>query len=66
MDVENPLFKAPRAPFEEKGSVFLDAFKLPPVDHPAGGEGSSDAHPLVLEGIERDEFRALLRIMSPP
>ena len=63
--VETTLFKVPRAPFEEKDSAFSDAFKLPPVDHPAGAEGSSDDHPLLLEGIKSVEFKSLLRVMSP-
>ena len=29
-------------------------------------EGTSDEHPLVLEGIETDDFRILLRAMFRP
>ena len=57
--VEDVLFKVPRLPFEHD-SAFSDAFKLPPIDHPDGHEGSSDEHPLILEGIKEAEFRALL------
>ena len=40
-------------------------FALPTADGVVT-EGSSDDHPLELESIETDEFRALLHVMFQP
>ncbi len=41
-------------------------FTLPTGAGAGAAEGSSDDHPLVLETIDVDEFRALLRVMFRP
>ncbi|OBZ75084.1 hypothetical protein A0H81_05026 [Grifola frondosa] len=61
--VENVLFKVPRNVFEES-EIFRTMFSLPVPD---GGvaDGSSDEHPLHLEGIACDDFRPFLRVLVP-
>ncbi|KAI0328051.1 hypothetical protein GY45DRAFT_1255838 [Cubamyces sp. BRFM 1775] len=63
--VEGVLFKVSRRPFEEDSEAFSTAFALPPLDYPDGIEGSSDANPIELGGIDADEFRSLLRVLFP-
>ncbi len=58
------LFKVPRRRFEQESEIFRDMFALPTSD--GNVEGSSDEHPLLLEGIAEDEFRTLLRVMFRP
>ncbi|CDO70494.1 hypothetical protein BN946_scf184569.g37 [Trametes cinnabarina] len=59
--VEDSLFKVPKRPFVEGAQVFKDMFSLPGYAETADGE--SDDKPLKLEGITKDGFRALLRVM---
>ncbi|TFK89040.1 hypothetical protein K466DRAFT_546042 [Polyporus arcularius HHB13444] len=58
------LFKVPRRRFEQESENFRDMFALPTSD--GNVEGSSDEHPLLLEGIAEEEFRTLLRVMFRP
>jgi hypothetical protein len=61
--VENVLFRVNKAIFDQS-EVFCDMFRLPaPGD--AMTEGSDDDHPLILHGYLAEEFRQLLRIISP-
>ena len=67
IQVGNTLFKVPRRKFEDGSETFKDMFALPvKADGDGIAEGTSDEHPLVLEGIETDEFRSLLRAMFRP
>jgi hypothetical protein len=62
--VESKLFRLPRRAFENNSEIFKDLRKLPSSpDQPE--DGSSDEHPLRLEGIESHEFTQLLRVMFP-
>ena len=54
-------FRVPVEAFERRSEVFRDMFALP-VESP---EGRSDDTPIVLEGIEVEDFRALLRFLYP-
>ncbi|KAI0720712.1 hypothetical protein C8T65DRAFT_735661 [Cerioporus squamosus] len=62
--VEKRLFKVPRRKFEQESEIFRDMFALPASS--SDTEGSSDEHPLLLEGIAESEFRTLLRAMFEP
>jgi len=62
--VENSLFKVPRAPFECNSEVFADMFYLPILEGMAP-DGSSDEQPLRLDGIEKKDFRLLLKVLFP-
>jgi len=64
MQVEDTLYRVPRHPFEQESEVFRDMFGLPIVKG-AIPDGLSDEQPLHLEGIMKEDFRQLLRIMFP-
>ncbi|KAK7679650.1 hypothetical protein QCA50_017362 [Cerrena zonata] len=64
--VEDTLFKISRRPFEEMSEVFCDMLSLPIVGMNASPEGQTDDHPIVLQGVKADDFRALLTLMFPP
>jgi hypothetical protein len=54
----------PRYPFVRTSEVFRDMFSLPVPDIPSV-EGSSDENPLFLEGVDKADFRCLLKVMFP-
>lgn len=54
-------FKVPVEAFETRSEVFRDMFTLPIEP----SEGASDDSPIVLEGVEVDDFKALLRFLYP-
>jgi hypothetical protein len=58
------LFKLPRAPFERNSEVFQEMFGLP-VPANTVTDGSGDENPLRLDGVKKDDFRQLLRVMFP-
>ncbi|OSD01463.1 hypothetical protein PYCCODRAFT_1468633 [Trametes coccinea BRFM310] len=62
--VENCLFKVPKRPFLENSTVFEDMFSLPANE--ASAEGDTDDKPIRLEGIQKEEFRSLMRAMFEP
>ncbi|KAH7890554.1 hypothetical protein F5I97DRAFT_1940329 [Phlebopus sp. FC_14] len=62
--VEDCLFRVPRGPFETESTVFRDMFLLPTGDQDVL-EGSSDANPIQLEGIKKDDFEQLLKVLYP-
>lgn len=62
--VEGERFTVPRYYFEEESSVFRDMFRLP-VAPGATPDGATDEQPLQLSGVNRDDFRQLLRVMFP-
>lgn len=64
--VEGTLFKVPRRGFESGSGVFATMFSLPSVlGHGEKKEGQSDETPIILEGIQEDDFRSLLHLMYP-
>jgi hypothetical protein len=62
MQVENTLFRVPRHHFEQESEVFRDMFQLP-IAEDATPDGCSDEQPLRLDGILKQDFRQLLRVM---
>jgi len=62
--VQDRLFKVPRCYLEQESEVFGNMFQLP-VSEDAIADGTSDSHPLHLDGVNKDEFRQLLRVMHP-
>ena len=63
--VEDTLFKVPQAPFVRESEVFRDMFDLP-VPEDAESDGTSEAHPLRLDGIQLNTFRPFLKAMYAP
>ncbi|KDQ50885.1 hypothetical protein JAAARDRAFT_199588 [Jaapia argillacea MUCL 33604] len=62
--VEGQRFQIPRRYFENDSEIFRGMFSVPvPEGSPA--DGSSIDHPLRLEGVRKDDFRQLLRVMYP-
>ncbi|KLO09623.1 hypothetical protein SCHPADRAFT_943488 [Schizopora paradoxa] len=59
--VQNVHFRVPVDAFEARSEVFRDMFALPNES----AEGRSDDIPIVLEGIDVDDFKALLRFLYP-
>ncbi|OCH84254.1 hypothetical protein OBBRIDRAFT_799251 [Obba rivulosa] len=62
--VEGVLFKVHRRNFENDSEIFQTMFSLP-VAEGSIPDGSSDEHPLILQGISKDDFVQLLRVMFP-
>jgi len=60
--VEDSLFRVPRILFELNSEVFRDMFELP-VPEGTTPDGSSDEQPLRFDGIEKKDFRQLLRVL---
>jgi len=61
--VENRIFRVPRDLLELYSDVFKDMFSLPKSDNePPDGERNNK--PLVLEGIQKDDFRTFLTVLS--
>ncbi|KAI0927742.1 hypothetical protein AcW1_005181 [Taiwanofungus camphoratus] len=63
--IEGTILRLTRYPFENNSKVFRDMYMLPVVDSSII-DGSSDEHPLVLEGVEKAAFEQLLRVLYPP
>ncbi|KAI0763125.1 hypothetical protein BD413DRAFT_643822 [Trametes elegans] len=62
--VEDQLFKVPKRNFVDDSEVFRDMFSLPIWGTTA--EGQTDEEPLLLEGVEIDDFYVFLRVMFDP
>lgn len=62
--MEGCLFKVPRIPFERDSEVFQAMFKLP-VPENAVADGSRDESPLRLDGVKKDDFCQLLKVLFP-
>ncbi|KIJ63371.1 hypothetical protein HYDPIDRAFT_156204 [Hydnomerulius pinastri MD-312] len=62
--VENYLFRVPRLPFETQSEVFSDMLLLPTSSN-VEVEGQSDNNPIKLEGIKKNDFEQLLKILFP-
>ncbi|CAA7260400.1 unnamed protein product [Cyclocybe aegerita] len=64
--VGNTIFRVPRHGFEVPGTVFEAMFSLPSsVDEEGEAEGSSDEHPIVLNGVEENHFNGFLGALYP-
>ncbi|KAG1726077.1 uncharacterized protein EDB91DRAFT_64371 [Suillus paluster] len=61
--VEDCLFRVPRNTLESQSDVFRDLFLLPVKADEA--EGRSDTNPIVLEGIQQEEFQSLMKVLYP-
>lgn len=61
--VEDRLFRVPRDTLESQSDVFRDLFLLPVEADKA--EGYSDTSPIVLEGIMKEEFQSLMKVLYP-
>ncbi|KDR75481.1 hypothetical protein GALMADRAFT_68512 [Galerina marginata CBS 339.88] len=60
--VEDTLFKLPILDFTEESEVFKTMFQLPQNPH-VEVEGMTDEKPIVLEGVKKEDFKQLLRIV---
>ncbi|KAM6493190.1 hypothetical protein JOM56_011324, partial [Amanita muscaria] len=60
--VEDELFKVSQNLFVQHSQVFRDMFSIPQLEG-IEPDGSSDEQPLILEGIEKQDFIQLLRIL---
>ncbi|KAI0933356.1 hypothetical protein AcV5_005519 [Taiwanofungus camphoratus] len=60
--VDGVFFEAHRSEFEHESEVFRDMFHLPtPVDGVI--DGTSREHPLRLDGVKKNDFVSLLKVM---
>ncbi|KIL66381.1 hypothetical protein M378DRAFT_23362 [Amanita muscaria Koide BX008] len=62
--VEDELFKVSQHLFVQHSQVFRDMFKIPQSES-IGPDGSSDERPLILKGIQKQDFIQLLRFLHP-
>ncbi|KAH7877256.1 uncharacterized protein C8R40DRAFT_1040680 [Lentinula edodes] len=63
--VDNRLFQIPFAYLSNESEIFRGMADVPlPSDGTA--EGMSDDHPIRLEGVSKEDFRQLLRVLCPP
>ncbi|KAJ7250484.1 hypothetical protein B0H12DRAFT_662849 [Mycena haematopus] len=62
--VEDCIFNVPRYHFEHTSEIFASMLTLPAGDG-VQAEGQSDQNPIVLEGISKVDFRALLKVLYP-
>ncbi|KAE9405135.1 hypothetical protein BT96DRAFT_358816 [Gymnopus androsaceus JB14] len=60
--VENCLFRVPINGLAAESQIFRDMMEFPA----SGNEGLSDQNPIRLDGVLRDDFRQLLRVLCPP
>ncbi|KAJ3752732.1 hypothetical protein EV360DRAFT_54721, partial [Lentinula raphanica] len=61
--VEGTLFKFPVNILAIESSIFRDMLELPPT---STLQGSTDETPIRLDSVLKDDFRQLLRVLSPP
>jgi len=62
--VDGCLFRVPRKPFETESVVFQDMFSLPSDGQEQ--DGTSDARPLYLDGVKKEDFRLFLSVLFTP
>ncbi|KAE9405137.1 hypothetical protein BT96DRAFT_812666 [Gymnopus androsaceus JB14] len=60
--VENCLFRVPINGLAAESQIFRGMMEFPA----SGNEGLSDQNPIRLDGVSRDDFRQLLRVLCPP
>lgn len=58
--MEDCLFRVPREPLEAESTVFRDMFLLPQGETV---EGLTDANPVVLPGVSKEDFEQLLKAL---
>ncbi len=64
--VQDILFRVSVEEFKTQSEIFRDMFAFPQESKEGSPpEGTSDASPIILEGVKVDEFRALLRYLYP-
>ncbi|OJA21546.1 hypothetical protein AZE42_03252 [Rhizopogon vesiculosus] len=61
--VEDCLFRVPYHALASQSDVFRDLALLPVAAHKA--EGHSDTDPIVLEGIKKEDFQSLMKVLYP-
>lgn len=61
--VEDTLFKVPRASFE-RSELFATTFSLSNTENTVV-DGSDDEHPFKLDGINKSDFQAFLEVLYP-
>ncbi|KDQ22198.1 hypothetical protein PLEOSDRAFT_163105 [Pleurotus ostreatus PC15] len=59
--VEDELFRIPTKYFAENSGVFRDMLRLPQTE--VSAEGITDEKPIMLEGIKKADFEALLKVI---
>jgi hypothetical protein len=64
MQVEDTLFRVPRSYLEEESEVFREMYQLPIAENTTP-DGCSDEQPLRLDGVKKEDFRQLLRVLIP-
>ncbi|KAJ6456084.1 hypothetical protein C8R45DRAFT_580958 [Mycena sanguinolenta] len=62
--VEDTIFNVPRYHFKHASEIFASMLTLPAGDC-VQAEGQSDENPIVLQGISKVDFRALLKVLYP-
>ena len=64
--MEDELYKIPKHRFErEHGNIFQTMFSLPQTKSGAGVEGSSDDHPIILNGVLKADWDVFLKLLYP-
>jgi hypothetical protein len=63
LQVEDMLFRVPRAPFLQS-EIFRDMLDMPQREKTCP-DGADDDHPLLLEGYLVNDFERLLRVLLP-
>ncbi|KAF9053518.1 hypothetical protein BDP27DRAFT_650703 [Rhodocollybia butyracea] len=63
--VDGYMFQIPLVVFAAESPIFRDMLEFP-VSSTQEPEGSSDSNPICLDGILREDFRQLLRVLGPP
>ncbi|KAF9047703.1 hypothetical protein BJ165DRAFT_1526974 [Panaeolus papilionaceus] len=67
--VEDTIFRAFKKAFLYPGCFFITLFALPQPSNDSVdsqlAEGSSEAHPITLEGISKREFLSFLKVLTP-
>ena len=58
------MFRVPQFYLEKESEVFRDMFTLP-IAQDAVADGCGDEQPLKLDGVMKDDFRQLLRVIVP-
>jgi hypothetical protein len=61
--VEGTLYRLPRRAFEEDSEVFGTMFSLSRSQ--GASEGDPDGDPIHLDGIKKDDFESLLKVLIP-
>ncbi|RXW12270.1 hypothetical protein EST38_g13585 [Candolleomyces aberdarensis] len=63
--VEDTIFQVPTRRFTENSEVFANMFLIPQAGDAESVEGSDKEHPIVLDGYEATDFRALMKVLYP-